>query len=48
MLDANHKEIEQMRLGLQFNNVLPIISKFEEDPLLEQCFRKKLRTSEIK
>ena len=47
MLDVNHKEIEQMRLGLQLNNVLPIMSKFKEDALLELCFRKKLSASEI-
>ena len=29
VLDGNRKEIEQMRLGLQFNNVLPIMSKFK-------------------
>ena len=48
MLDVNHKEIEQIRLGLQLNNVLPIMSKFKEDALLELCFRKKLSVSEIK
>ena len=48
MLTVNHKEIEQMRLGLQLNNALPIISKFNEDALLELCFRRKLSASEIK
>ena len=47
VLDVNHKEIEQIRLGLQLN-VLPIMSKFKEDALLELCFRKKLTASEIK
>ena len=37
-----------MRLGLQLNNVLPIMSKFKEDALLELCFRKNLSASEIK
>ena len=48
VLDVNHKEIEQIRLGLQLNNVLPIMSKFKEDALLELCFSKKLSVSEIK
>ena len=48
MLTVNHKEIEQMRLGLQLNNALPIMSKFKEDALLELCFRRKLSASEIK
>ena len=48
MLTVNHKEIEQLRLGLQLNNALPIISKFNEDALLELCFRRKLSASEIK
>ena len=47
MLDVNHKKIKQVRLGLQLN-VLPIMSKFKEDALLELCFRKKLTASEIK
>ena len=46
VLDVNHKEIEQMRLGLQLNNVLPIMSKFKKDALLEKCFCKKLSVSE--
>ena len=37
-----------MRLGLQLSNVLPIMSKFKEDALLELCFRKNLSASEIK
>ena len=48
MLPVNHKKIEQMRLGLQLNNALPIMSKFKEDALLELCFRRKLSASEIK
>ena len=48
VLGFNHKEIEQMRLELQLNNVLPIMSKYKEDALLELCFRKKLSASEIK
>ena len=48
VLDVNYKEIEQMRLGLQLNNVLSIINKHKKDALLELCFRKKLCTNEIK
>ena len=47
-LDVDHKEIEQMRLGLQLNNVFPIMSKFKEDALLELCFRENVSISEIK
>ena len=46
VLDVNHKEIEQMKLGLQLNNVLPIMSKFKKDALWEKCFCKRLSASE--